>query len=96
MREDGHADEDQRIPELFTDDQWRELASYLALPPRQLQIAHLLCRGWTNRQIASRLGISPHTVRTHLRALFERFEVRDRVGVVVRLVLADRQSPKVD
>lgn len=86
----GRASVGEQLPELFADDQWEKLAHCLSLPPRQQQIARLVCCGCSNRQIAARLAISRHTVRTHQRCLFERLDVHDRVGLVVRLVLANR------
>jgi len=36
-----------------------------ALTPRQKQVTALICLGYTNRQIAAKLGISMATVHTH-------------------------------
>lgn len=91
MGPDTRARTNGQLPDLFTDDRWPRLAGRLCLTPRQGQIARLICRGRTNRQIATELRISPDTVRMHLRGLFERLEIHERVGVVVRLVLADRE-----
>ncbi len=87
---EGHSN--GQLPDLFDEQRWRELAALLRLPRRQQEIARLVCRGCSNRQIALHLSIAPDTVRMHLKALFERLEVHERVGVVVRLVLADRQG----
>ena len=84
------------LPELFGEAKWRQLADRLDLTPRQLAAARLVCRGCTTQQIAVRIGISPDTVRLHLRKLFTRLNVHDRVGVVVRLVLADRKIDERD
>ena len=81
----------QLLPDLFAAEQWQRLTQHLSLPARQREIAHLVCRGCSNRQIGLRLGISEHTVHTHLQALFERLNVHERLGVPVRLVLADRE-----
>ena len=42
------------------------LQSWRALSPREQDVTALACLGYTNRQIAARLGISPETVKTHL------------------------------
>ena len=78
--------------ELFTERQWRHLEERLGLPARQAEIAPLICKGLSNKEIGQRLGISPHTVRMHLSSLFKRLGARDRIGVVVRLVLAARDA----
>jgi len=81
---------------LFSKARWRELAEHLELPRRQRESAWLICRGCSNRQIAQKLGISDNTVRVHVRSLFARLKAHDRVGVVVRLVLADRALSEGD
>ncbi len=42
------------------------------LTHRELQIAHMLSEGLTRKQIASLLGLSPHTVADHLSALYDK------------------------
>jgi len=54
------------------------LAHWRALTPRQQQVAALACLNFTNRQIAARLGISPETVKAHLRNLLHRFELHSK------------------
>jgi DNA-binding CsgD family transcriptional regulator len=49
------------------------------LTPRQQEVAALICLGYTNQQIASRLSISPETVKSHIRAVLKRFRVRSKV-----------------
>ena len=58
----------------------------LGLTPRQAQVAVLLVDGLTNEQIASRLGLSPGTVRKHLEGIFERLDVSSRSAAAVLLV----------
>lgn len=79
------------LPELFPAKRWRELVARLGLTPRQREVARLICRGVKKGAIAQELGISPETVRMHARELYQKLGVSDRVGVVVRLVLADRK-----
>jgi predicted transcriptional regulator len=43
------------------------------LSPREQQVAALVCLNYTTSQIASRLGITRETVRTHLRNLLSKF-----------------------
>ncbi|MBN2559312.1 MAG: helix-turn-helix transcriptional regulator [Phycisphaerae bacterium] len=81
------------LPDLFATARWRSLANHLSLSPRQHQVARHICRARSNDEIAANLGISSHTVHMHMKCLFEKLNVRDRVGVVVRLVLADRSAP---
>ncbi|SHE94209.1 helix-turn-helix transcriptional regulator [Streptoalloteichus hindustanus] len=43
------------------------------------RIASLVGQGLTNRQVAARVFLSPHTVNYHLRQIFRKLEVRSRV-----------------
>jgi DNA-binding NarL/FixJ family response regulator len=53
-----------------------------ALTAREAQILALLAEGLVNKQIAARLGISRHTVKTHLGALFHKLGVSTRAEAV--------------
>jgi len=52
------------------------------LTNREREILALLADGLGNKQIATRLGISPNTVKTHLELLFEKIGVRSRAEAV--------------
>src|SRR5256885_16999066 len=54
-------------------------AGGMPLSRRELQIAHLIDCGLTNKQIGRRLGIEAATVKNHVHNLCERSEER-RVG----------------
>lgn len=63
------------------------LEHWRGLTPRQQQVAALTCLNFTNRQIAARLGISPQTVKSHMRNLLHRFALHSKEEL--RLALAD-------
>jgi DNA-binding CsgD family transcriptional regulator len=52
--------------------------------PREADVLDLLCRGLTDRQIATRLGISPRTVDKHLEHAYVKLGVRCRVQAATR------------
>ena len=54
------------------------------LSPREEEILGLLANGALYKEIASTLGISLDTVRTHLRRIYEKFHVHTRTEAVVR------------
>ncbi len=56
-----------------------------ALTPTEYQVVLLVGDGCTNRQISEQLSISPHTVNSHLRHIFDKAGVRSRVELA-RLV----------
>jgi DNA-binding CsgD family transcriptional regulator/tetratricopeptide (TPR) repeat protein len=61
-----------------------------ALTPMEYQVVQLVVDGCTNRQISEHLTISPHTVNSHLRHIFEKTNVRSRVELTRR---AERRRP---
>jgi DNA-binding CsgD family transcriptional regulator len=52
-----------------------------ALTDAELRVARLAAAGCTNRIIANRLFVSPHTVNTHLRHVFDKLGVNSRVNL---------------
>jgi DNA-binding CsgD family transcriptional regulator len=56
------------------------------LPPRQSQTLDLLLAGLGDKEIADRLGISPHTVNHYTKAIYRRFGVRSRATLIARHV----------
>jgi DNA-binding NarL/FixJ family response regulator len=54
------------------------------LTSREQQVLELLSDGHTMRQIATRLGISPRTVETHVAKVYRKLGVRTRVQAVSR------------
>jgi DNA-binding CsgD family transcriptional regulator len=54
------------------------------LTSRQTDLLHLVAAGYTNTQIARRLGLSAGTVRTHLEHIYGRLQVSSRTAAVTR------------
>ncbi|MGH1419167.1 MAG: LuxR C-terminal-related transcriptional regulator [Hyphomicrobiaceae bacterium] len=52
------------------------------LTARELELLGVLAKGWTNEQIASRIGISHNTVKYHLKNLYEKLSVKNRAMAV--------------
>jgi len=71
----------------------RQLAeAFPALTPRQVDVFRVMLRGQTNKQIARALGISDHTVKTHLDMIFREIGVATRTEAVY---LAARQGVRI-
>lgn len=49
------------------------------LTPRQHEILGLVARGLSSPDIATRLGITPGTVKTHLTMIYRKIGVKNRV-----------------
>jgi len=57
-----------------------------SLSPRERDVAAFVCLGYTNRQIAARLSISPETVKDRLESVFRKFNINKRTEL--RLLLS--------
>ena len=55
-----------------------------ALTPREREVLELVATGATNREIAERLHLSPHTVKEHTSSLYRKLEARGRADAVLR------------
>lgn len=56
------------------------------LTPRESEVAALLCSGAPNRAIAAALCVSENTVKTHLKAVFQKLHVSTRAQAVAHLM----------
>ncbi len=71
---------------LITPKQWRYIQRRCQISPRELQVAMLICRGFTNEEIAKNLRIKPATVKTHLRNIYRRIHVRTKIQMLLKFV----------
>jgi len=76
--------------------QWSYLSKRYELTPREIQIAELVCRGLRQGSIARQLAIRPGTVKTHIRNIYRKVKVKNKISMLLRFVgesrvaLADR------
>jgi DNA-binding CsgD family transcriptional regulator len=87
--------------EIFSEKEWRQVVEDLELPPRQAQVIQHMLHGRSDKQIAQELGIAVPTVRAHVTRLFRRFELSDRIELVLHIVghvhrRSKRNSPPTD
>ena len=61
-----------------TGDQPGRTALPLDLSPQELEIARLVARGLTNRQIGEAMHLSPRTIGSHLYRIFPKLDVTSR------------------
>jgi len=69
---------DREVPEELT-------LGRFGLTRREAEIARLLARRATNREIAEQLDVSPHTVRHHLENIFAKLGIHSRRSIASQL-----------
>lgn len=57
---------------------WRTVVT-----PREAQVVAGLLRGLADKQLAHNLGVSPHTLKSHMRAIREKVGAQDRLQVAL-------------
>jgi DNA-binding CsgD family transcriptional regulator len=60
----------------------REETGWDSLTVSELRVLELVADGATNREVALKLTISPHTVNTHLRNVFAKLEIHSRADLI--------------
>ena len=61
-----------------------EHASPNALSDREWEVLRLIAQGATNKEIATELFLSPHTIKDHTRTLYRRLNARNRAEAIQR------------
>lgn len=54
------------------------------LTPRESEVLPLLAQGYSNKEIAKNLGVSPDTIKDHLARLYAKLDAGDRTEAVSR------------
>ena len=76
-------EEEEETDPLTTSAPWEPSAGHapVTLTHREQEVAALVARGHTNRQIASHLMLSEHTVATHIRNILKKLELHSRTQI---------------
>jgi len=72
--------------------QWSYLSRRYDLTPREVQIAELVCQGLRHGNIAGQLSIQPGTVKTHIRNIYRKVKVRNKMNMLLRFVSEARAA----
>jgi len=72
-------------PTLFSAEIWQRLSCSLELSQRECDILQAVFEDQKESCIASNLGISSHTVHTHLERVYRKLHVSSRVALVIRV-----------
>ena len=57
-----------------------------SLTPREVDVLSLIAHGCTYAQVGERLGVSVHTVTTHIKNLYRKLDVHSGAQAVMRAV----------
>lgn len=70
---------------IFPERQWHSLALSLGLSDRELEVLQCIFHDQRERIIAQELGISAHTIHTHLERIYRKLGVRSRCAAVIHV-----------
>ncbi|NIA07448.1 MAG: hypothetical protein GWP14_07420 [Actinobacteria bacterium] len=70
-------------PSVFSFREWADICRGLDFSDRQKQVVGLLLQGHKIIGVAAALDISPDTVRAHLRRVYPKLGISDRLGLMM-------------
>jgi DNA-binding NarL/FixJ family response regulator len=62
----------------------RQSPNHTPLTSREREVLSFVAQGFSNNEIAEAMGISVHTVRTHLSSMATKMEANNRLRLVAR------------
>jgi DNA-binding NarL/FixJ family response regulator len=71
---------------LLDEQRWAYLQARYRMSPRELQVAKLVCRGFSNGDIAGELKIKDGTAKTHLRNIYRRIRVKNKIAMLLKFI----------
>ena len=71
---------------LLDDKDWIYIQTRYQLTKRELDVAKLVCRGFNNEDIAAELEITHGTVKTHIRNIYRRVRIKNKIQMVLKFV----------
>ena len=72
--------------DLFNEKHWSYIQRYYRMSPREVQVAELICKGFDNDEIGKTLKIKAGTVKTHIRNIYRRMYVKNRIEMFLAFV----------
>ncbi len=71
---------------LLNEKHWLYIQRRYHMSPRELQVAKLVCQGFNNEEIAKDLKIKHGTVKTHIRNIYRRIRVKNKIKMLLKFV----------
>ena len=84
----GKTDSPYERPRLILLDEkhWSYIQRWYHISPRELEIAKLVCHGLSNKEIAEALHIRQGTVKTHIKNIYLKIHVKNKVSLLLRFM----------
>ena len=89
----NHVEQQPPRVKLLRDKQWAYLQKRYHITDRELEIAKFACQGLSNEHIAEKLTISHGTVKTHIRNIYRKTWVNNKISMLLRFVEDARGVP---
>lgn len=71
---------------LLDEKHWFYVQRRYHLTARELQVAKLVCQGFNNGEVTGALQIKHGTVKTHLRNIYRKVRVTNKIGMLLKFV----------
>ncbi|MHC4738179.1 MAG: response regulator transcription factor [Planctomycetota bacterium] len=71
---------------LLDENHWSYIQRRYHLSPREIQVAKLVCQGFSNAEIAKVLKIKPGTAKTHLRNIYRRIRAKNKIVMLLKFL----------
>jgi DNA-binding NarL/FixJ family response regulator len=63
------------------------------LSPREHEVAVLVARGWSNKEVARELGLVVGTVKVHMNRIIKKLNVKTRYQVMMTMMRLSSREP---
>ena len=84
VKDDSLYERPEVIP--INKEQWSYIRRRYGISARELEVAILVCSGFSNKEIASDLRIELGTVKTHLRNIYRRVQVKNKITLLLKFI----------
>jgi DNA-binding CsgD family transcriptional regulator len=71
---------------LLGEELWGYIQKHYHMSSRELQVAKLVCRGFSNGDIARELKLKNGTAKTHLRNIYRKIRVRSKIAMLLKII----------
>ncbi len=72
--------------ELFDEKEWSLIMRKYNLTIREIEVVHMILKGFSYNNISKRFNIEPSTVKVHLRNVYKKVNVNSRMMLVLTFI----------